>query len=229
MINEPKLLTIRRSFRRPDISHVEGLGNATTCWIGDAMGGRGAVDAGIRPLVSAAKRISGTALTVRAVANSNAAIFAAVQCAMAGDIILAAVEGFTQAAVVGDVLAGMAQNQRVSALVIDGMVRDIDGLREVGMPIWARGLTPNSCTREGIGSVGLPIVLGGQMIDSGDIVVIDEDGIVAVPQMQADDVLETIAEIKLAEVKLLAEVAAGATSPKAITDLLRSDRVSYVD
>lgn len=229
MINEPKLITIRRAFPRPTSDMVEAFQDVTTCWIGDAMGGRGAIDSGIRPLVGGTKRISGTAITAQVVANSNAAIFAAIQYAQPGDIVLAAAEAFSGAAVVGDVLAGMAKNKGVAALVIDGMVRDIEGLREVGLPIWARGLTPNSCSREGIGTVGQTIVLGGQTISSGDIVVLDEDGVIAISGQSADDILAAVEDIKLAEAKILASVAAGATAPPAITAILESDRVVYVD
>ena len=229
MINEPKLLTIKKTFERADGDLVKRLCATTTCWIGDAMDGRGALNAAIRPIVPGKGRIAGTAITARTSANSNAAIFAAITIAKPGDVVIVDAEGFEGAAVVGDVLAGMARNQGIAALVIDGMVRDIEGLREVGLPIWARGLTPNSCSREGVGNVGFPINIGGQQIACGDIVVIDEDGIVPVPQEAAARVLAIIDEIKIAEAKILARVADGLTVSDPIAALLQSDRVNFVE
>lgn len=229
MVNEPKLLTIKRHFERPKAIDVAFFGECTTCWIGDALGGRGAMDSGIKPIVAGPQRLSGTAITVQAVANSNAAIFAAIEFAKPGDIIVASVEGFSNAAVVGDVLAGMAMNKGIAAIVVDGMVRDIEGLREVGLPIWARGLTPNSCSREGIGRVGFAAVVGQQHIRSGDIVVIDEDGVIAVPIAGLELVKQTIEEIKAAEKAILETVAAGAILPPAIQNLLASDKVQIIE
>jgi len=229
MINEPPLLTIRTSFERPPQAVLEGFARTTACWVGDAMSGRGALDAGIRPIVPTDRVVAGPAITVSASANSNAAIFGAIANAQRGDILLAAAEAFTGAAVIGDVLAGMARNRGIAALVIDGMVRDIAGLKEVGLPVYARGLTPNSCAREGIGTVGLPITIGGVAAQSGDIVVIDADGVMIVPCAEGERVLATIEEIKAAETAVLARVAGGLEVPDPIKTLLASDRVRYVD
>lgn len=229
MINEPPLLTIKKSFERPERAIIDAFATTNACWVGDAMAGRGALDAGIRPIVPTDGVVAGPAITAAAAANSNAAIFGAIAHAQKGDIILAAAEAFNGAAVIGDVLAGMARNRGIAAIVIDGMVRDIVGLRDVGLPVYARGLTPNSCSREGIGSVGLPITIGGVPAQSGDVVVLDGDGVVVVPRAQGESVLATIEDIKVAESAVLARVADGLDVPDPIKALLSSDRVRYVD
>ena len=82
---------------------------------------------------------------------------------------------------IGDLLLGMMKNRGVVAFVTDGFVRDIPGLRAVGLPCFAAGVTPNSPVRSGPGTVGLPTVVGGVAVGPGDIVVGDQDGVVVVP------------------------------------------------
>ena len=124
----------------------------------DANGRRGALDYRIRPLTNA-KKFCGVALTVWTRARDNLAPYAAIQYAKPGDVMVIATDDYEQASVVGDVLVGMAKNQGVAAFVTDGMVRDIEGLNAVGIPVFARGLSPNSPYKDGPGTIGLPISL----------------------------------------------------------------------
>ena len=88
----------------------------------------------------------------------------------------------------GDVMLGMARNAGIVALVTDGMVRDIDGLDGVGIPVFARGLTPNSPFKDGPGEIGLPIAIGGVIVEAGDLIVGDQDGVVVVARSVAEAV-----------------------------------------
>ena len=85
------------------------------------------------------------------------------------------------AAITGDLLLGMARNRGVAGFVTDGLVRDLVGILDVDIPVYCAGLTANSPARDGPGTVGLPIVLGGVRVDSGDIVVGDHERVVIVP------------------------------------------------
>ena len=127
----------------------------------------------------------GPALTCQTGADDNLAILAALVLAEPGDVIVAAADGFSATAVVGDNVTMMAKNKGVVAIVIDGMARDSYGIVPVGLPVFSRGITPNSCVRSGPGKVGLPIVCGGVAVQPGDVVLGDRDGVVVIPQARA--------------------------------------------
>src|SRR3954469_25021417 len=176
MIEEPPLLTIRRRPSSAATPPHPAFRDAPTGWLVDAMDGRGAMDAAIKPLapeVTGMRRFVGMALTCWCGPNDNLALMAAVSLAEAGDVIVAASEGFSGAGMAGDLVAGMARNRGVAAIVTDGMVRDREGITAVEMPVFCRGVTPNSCVRSGPGTVGLPVVVGGLPVASGDLVVGD--------------------------------------------------------
>ncbi len=103
----------------------------------------------------------------------------------------------------------VARNRGVAGFVTDGLVRDLEDLETVGLPVFAMGVTPNSPQRRGPGSVGLPIVCGGVSIATGDIVVGDRDGVVVVPRARIDETLESLARVKAAEAATLERVRGG--------------------
>jgi len=132
-------------------------------------------------------------------------------------------------AVIGDLVAGMAKNKGVSAMVTDGCVRDIEGTIATGLPCYASGVTPNSPARNGPGSAGLPVTVGGVSVNSGDVVVGDADGVVVVPVDLLDDVIAKLEDVKRAEAELDARVAAGLTMTEFASAVIESDRVKWVD
>jgi 4-hydroxy-4-methyl-2-oxoglutarate aldolase len=97
--------------------------------------------------------------------------------------------------------------------VTDGCVRDLVGIRQVGLPAWAMGVTPNSPNRSGPGTVGFPVQVAGLRVCSGDVVVADLDGVVVVPQERLAEVLERLPAIRTAEAAADAAVRNGATRP----------------
>ena len=123
----------------------------------------------------------------------------------------------------------MAKNLGVAGFVTDGLVRDLTGLEAVGMPIYCAGLTANSPTRNGPGTVGMPIVIGDVTINPGDILVGDRDGVVVVPRTEAEAVLARLDGIKAAERSLEAKVQAGLGVPDFVRAVLDSNRTIYVD
>ena len=110
-----------------------------------------------------------------------------------------------------------------------GLVRDIEGIVEVGMPCFAKGVTPNSPVRNGPGTVGAPIVIGGRAAQSGDIVVGDINGVVVVPHAMIDHVLDQLETIKVAEKEMDAKVKAGLTRPPFIEHFINSKQLKEID
>ncbi len=229
MIEEPPLLTIRRQFERTPAALVARFANMQTGHLVDAMDGRGALDRAVKPVDRAQAAFVGTAVTCETGPSDNLAILGALSLAGKGDVIIAAAEGFMGAAIVGDNVAAMARNRGVVAMVTDGVVRDTPGLIAVGLPMFAAGVTPNSCNKSGPGRVGFPIVVGGVAVEPGDVVLGDVDGVVVVPRARAEQVLARLDQVLQAEAALQARIAAGLTQFEAIEALLRSDRVRYVE
>jgi 4-hydroxy-4-methyl-2-oxoglutarate aldolase len=229
MIKEPPLLTIRRNFPRPPRALIEKLKGAQTVHIADAQMGRAALDSGIKPVDPECSQFVGPALTCQPGADDNLAILAALALAEPGDVIVATADAFSTTAVVGDNVTMMAKNKGVVAIVIDGMARDTYGIVPVGLPVFSRGITPNSCVKSGPGRVGLPIVCGGVAIAPGDVVLGDRDGVVVILQLQLEAVTSQLDEIRRLEEETQANIRAGLTHPPSIDALLRSDKVHYLD
>ena len=229
MIEEPPVLAIHRSIERPDRTIIERFARANSCWIADARFGRAAMDAAIKPIIAGKARFCGPAVTCNCGVNDNLAILAALSVVQPGDVLVASTEGFEGAAILGDVLANLAHNNGVAGFITDGMVRDLEGLSEAGVPIFARGLNPNSCVKSGPGVVGAPIQVGGVKVASGDIVVADEDGVAIVPTAEIDVVSARLDQIESAEGELVKNVKSGLKQMASIEELLASDAVKYID
>lgn len=225
MIKDPPLLTIARNFPRPRASDVAAFAGVPTGYAVDAMGGRGGLDHRIKPLAPATSVLVGVAVTCQCGPADNLALFAALATAQPGDILVAATDGFTATAVTGDLLVGMAKNRGIRGVVTDGLARDVAGILAVGLPVYCAGVTANSPVRNGPGSVGLPIVLGGVAVASGDLVIGDDDGVVIVPRDQIAMVLNKLPDIRAAEAALEAKVKGGLEVPDFIQAILDSDRV----
>lgn len=227
MITDPPVLTISSSFPRATPEQVSAFAGLQTGYAVDAMGGRGALDHHIKPLWPLTTPLVGVALTCHCGPADNLALFAALGSARPGDIIVAATDGFTGTAVTGDLLMGMARNLGVGGFVTDGLVRDLTGLVAVGLPVFCAGLTPNSPVRNGPGTVGYPVVLGGVSIQSGDILLGDNDGLVVIPRLAAAAVIERLHAVRTAEAALEAKVKSGLGVPDFIQSILGSASCRY--
>jgi 4-hydroxy-4-methyl-2-oxoglutarate aldolase len=229
MIEDPPLLTIKRRFERPAPDIISAFSGVPVSQIVDAMGGRGALHHAIKPLSPGTAMLTGVAVTCHCGPSDNLALFGALDAAISGDVIVAATDGFAGTAVTGDLVLGMARNRGVAGFVTDGLVRDVVGIEAVGLPVYCAGVIANSPARNGPGTVGFPVVLGGVTISPGDILVGDRDGIAVVPRLEAETVLARLAAIRAAEQALDAQVRQGLEMPEFAEVVLKSDRVRFVD
>jgi len=228
MIDEAPLLTVRRNFARPSEAQAAALRGAPTCFLADALGGRGALDAAIRPIDEQNAAFLGVAITCHTGPADNLAAFGALEALRPGDVVVAATDRFLKTAVIGDLYFGMARNRGCAAFVTDGAVRDIVGLRAVGMPCFAAGVTPNSPARNGPGTVGAAVVIGGVSVESGDIIAGDIDGVVVVPRNEIDRVIARLADVLKAEAALDAKVREGLELPEFVAKLYAAGRVKEI-
>jgi 4-hydroxy-4-methyl-2-oxoglutarate aldolase len=228
MIGNAPLLKVRRRFERPSAADVAAFASVPTGFVADALGGLGAMDGRIKP-IGEVKACCGVAVTCEAGPADNLAMFGALSIAEAGDVIVCATNAFERTAVTGDLGLGMMKNRGVVGFVTDGFVRDIAGIRAVGLPCFAAGLIPNSPARSGPGTVGLPAVVGGITVASGDIVIGDEDGVVVVPNARIKETLEALEGVRAAEAKIEARVKAGLQLPDYMQALSDAGRFVEVD
>ena len=229
MIEDPPLLQIRRNFERPDGSLLERFRNVPTEHLVDAMDGRGALDYTVKPVDLLSAAFVGSAVTCLCAPGDNLAIVAALAQLQAHDVIVAATDSHTSLAVVGRRVTGMARNRGAVAVVTDGLARDVAGIKANGVPVFCRGVTPNSAAAAGPGTVGQPVVVGGIAVASGDIVIGDADGVVVVPRWRVDEVLIRLEAVRAREADLAEKLAAGLGVPRRVTELLASPRVRYLD
>ncbi len=229
MIKDPPLLRIRRNFERPSPAQVAAFRGVQTGNVVDCMDGRGALDAVIKPLDPDCAVFCGPAVTCHAYPADNLGFFAGLDLVGEGDVLICANDGYRETAVVGDLVIGMLRNRGGVAFVTDGMVRDQDGIRPVGLPVFSAGVTPNSPARTGPGTGGLPIQLAGRSVAAGDLVIGDRDGVVIVPFAMMDTVIERLKQVQAAETAAAASVEGGATTLDAVAELIASDKTIEVD
>ena len=229
MIEEPPLLRIRRNPPRPTAAQIAAFQGALTGMVTDSMEGIGALDARICPLdpLNLPTTFVGVALVADNRPGDLLATLAALDSLKPGDVLVATAQGFQGCAAVGDRLTGMARNAGAIALVTDGPVRDLAGLRKVGLPVFCTGQNPNSPVAKGPGRVGFGAQIGGQWVNSGDILVGDSDGVVVVPFARIDEIARTLAHVQSLEAALDKEVDDGLTVPDSIRALLASDQTVY--
>jgi len=225
---EPAKLTIRRSFQRPSPDDLAAFHDAPTGWVVDARGRHGALPHWIRPLTTAVRAV-GTAITVRSRPRDNLAPYIALKYARPGDILVIQTHAYEEASVVGDILVGMAKNAGIIAVVTDGMVRDIEGLNGVGLPIFAKGLSPNSPHKDGPGEIGTSAMLGNVSIASGDLIVTDQDGVVVVPLSEIAAARAALAGVAAKEAAMEAVVRGGAKRPDWVDAMVSGSDVAFVD
>lgn len=232
MIEEPKTLTIKRPGRRPSAAQIAAYQGVPTGFVVDAMYGTGAMSPQIAPLGVGqggnAAQVAGPALTVDNRPSDILALLGSLNFIRKGDVVVNAFAGFQGCAAAGDRVSGMMKNCGAAGFVTDGPMRDLEGLQAVGLPSWCSGLNPNSPFGTGPGKIGLPIVIGGQRVETGDMIVADSDGVVVVPFDQIDHVIKRVAEVSALEHALDAEVAEGLAIPDEFKELIQSDDVTWI-
>jgi 4-hydroxy-4-methyl-2-oxoglutarate aldolase len=174
---------------RPTKQQLHRLKQFGTATVHEAQGGTGALHSAIKPL-HPSMTLAGPALTVDCKPADNLAIQHAVTVAQPGDVLVVDAKAFTEAGPWGDILTLYAQQAGIAGLVIDGSVRDSRAIVEMSFPVFSRGISIKGTGKFQPGSINTTIMCGGVIINPGDIVVGDADGVVVVPAQDLDRVID---------------------------------------
>ena len=202
------MITIGNRFftevKRPDRALVEGFRNLPSSNINDEMNRLFCMHDYIHLLNPASAKLSmvGTAITVRAPIGDNLMFHQALDMAQAGDIIVVDGASGVNRSLAGEIMMRFAQEKGLAGIVVDGCLRDLDGIEKLTMPIYAKGITPQGPFKNGPGEVNVPIACGGQVVFPGDILVGDLDGIVVIRPQDAEEVLAAAVKKKASEDKV---------------------------
>ncbi|RAS92204.1 regulator [Priestia endophytica] len=160
----------------------------TTC-ISDAMEGLNNLDSSIKPLQDKYK-IAGRAFTVKMPVGDNLVFLRAIREARPGDVLVVDAKGDTYRAIAGDFIVGMAKTLGIKGIVVDGVIRDLEGIKGLDFPVFCKGTTVAASGKAGKGELNVPISCGGVTISPGDLIIGDGDGVVVVPEAMEREVLD---------------------------------------
>ncbi|MDR3206531.1 MAG: orotidine 5'-phosphate decarboxylase, partial [Candidatus Methanoplasma sp.] len=190
----------------------EAFSKTSTCNISDAFHKRGVV-MGLRPFIGHGKRMAGRALTVQTANGDWAKPVEAIDRARPGDVIVVDAGG-SPVAVWGELASNSAMVAGVKGVVIDGAIRDIDGIIDLGFPAFARSVVPCAGEPKGYGGIGMEITVGGQIVRTGDWIVGDENGLMVIPKELAVEVANRTADVSEREERTREEIRRGSTLSK---------------
>lgn len=197
-----------RTIERADRSAVDGLAALGTATVHEAIGRRGFAGPQLRP-IQQGTRLAGTAVTVSSHPGDNLMIHAAVEVCQEGDVLVVASTAPSTHGVFGELLASSLMARGVRALVTDAGVRDTAELREMGFAVWSQHVSCQGTVKASAGSVNVPVVLGQVVVNPGDVVCGDDDGVVVVAGDEAAWALERSRERAAREDGTRARLAAG--------------------
>jgi 4-hydroxy-4-methyl-2-oxoglutarate aldolase len=224
------MAVVVRNPPRAERALVDAFADFGVATIHEAQGRTGLLAPGINPIYAGA-HVSGSAVTVSVPPADNWMIHVAVEQCQDGDLLVVAPTSHSDAGYFGELLATALSARGVRGLVIDAGCRDVADLTRLGFPVWSAYVSATGTVKETLGDVNVPIVCGGQVIEPGDVIVADDDGVVIVRRGQAATVLKASREREDREAVVRARYQAGELSldVSAMRERLPEKGLTYID
>jgi RraA family protein len=208
-------VSIAAIWPRAAAADIRRLGEVPAANVGDALQRMTVMDGGIR--LFAGRAMLGNALTVDVRSGDNLAIHRALDEAQPGDVLVVNGHGDITRALIGDLIGEIMVNGGVAGAVVDGAVRDVQALSEMGLAVYARAVTPAGPFKDGPGAIGAPVAVGGVVVAAGDVLVGDSDGVVVVPRHRVQEVVDAVDGIGAKEEALRRRILAARTGRAVVT------------
>lgn len=192
---------VYKDFERPEKALLDQFRGIPAANLDDCMGRQAAASAAIKPIGKSG--IVGPALTVKVPPGDNLMFHYALDLAKEGDVIVIDAGGCTDRAIFGEIMVRYLLKKKIAGIIVDGAMRDKEDIAATGLPVYARGVTPDGPWKNGPGEVNTPVCCGGRTVFPGDIVVADGDGIVFIRPEHAEDVLAKVRSLMEGEAKSL--------------------------
>ena len=193
---------------RPDpalLKHLAELGVAT---VHEAQGRIGLLAPSLRPIYTGAKA-SGSALTVLAHPGDNIMLHVAAEVCRPGDVIVVALSSENLDGMLGELLATSFRARGATAVIIDAGCRDVAEMTKMGFPVWSKAVSAKGTVKATLGSINVPVVCGGTIVNPGDAILADDDGVVTVPRSELETVIQAAQQREEREAKVRARLASG--------------------
>lgn len=219
---------IRSTIQRPPADLIARIAEYQTPDISDMLNRMYTMNPGIKG-VDDSCRIVGPACTVKVFPGDNLMVHKALDVAQPGDVIVIDTSESYKNAVLGDLVANKAKHRGIAGFIVDGLIRDVNGIRETGLPVFSRGLTPFGPLHRGPGELNFPISCGGIVVSPGDIVAADNNGIVVIRQEFAQQTATNLDTHREALEDYIANVKRGIFSNEWVDNLLADEKCTIDD
>ncbi|WFL76295.1 RraA family protein [Altererythrobacter arenosus] len=219
---------VRKTFDRLPAEVVTQFASFESTDISDALNRMYAMGSEIHNLVNDAE-LTGPACTVKVFPGDNLMVHKVLDIAQPGDIVVVDGSGNMNAAVIGDLVANKARHRGIAGFVIDGLIRDLPGVRECGLPIYAKGVTPFGPLHRGPGEINYPISCGGIVVNPGDLIRADSSGVTVIPKAHAETILTRLQDARERLAAYVASVLRGDFSNDWVDAQLKADGCIFHD
>ncbi len=218
---------IHSKIDRPNRELVEGFAGIPVANIADNMNRMSCMNSRIRPMNSVP--LLGTAITVKTRPGDNLLLYKAIDMAQPGDIIVVDAQGDLTNSITGELMITLMQELGISGLIVDGAIRDLGAIKEMDFPVYAAGVQPKGPYKDGPGEINVPISCGGVVVNPGDILVGDDDAVVAILPKDAPELLQKAKATVAKEAGIMESIKNNKWDRSWVDKVLREKDCEFID